>query len=612
MLPRTETTRSKKKALDLDLGAERRVRPRTLLDRNDDASISASVTADSNSDDDDDLGAQLRALLGTAEPDDVLPVSESVVSRTGELCPFSFGFGDLLLRKDEKTGCIDHIGGPAEERQGARNCLEMKGGSGGALDSSSPTPLELGAFWGLARLGGPVAVTERRARWAAEVVRLPKMEERGGDLKEVSVSGNLALGIGWLRVAPGGMEMPGPEWGLLTEAVAPAQVYLLSNQRYLHRTSNVHGGGSLLHTGAWPPDQGAAAARSRRIPPSAMVRQLREGDVLETQLDFEKSSVSFRLNRQGQFQEAFQVSSGDECLNGGSGRVPHRLASVRWYPFLALRWGAALRPVELPAAVENGNSSLVTPWRDSQRPRQREPPTAVLLFGPPGSGKTSWAAEHVKARGGVVNGGAEIIHMLGAEWASHRLGFLGGHADGDQDHGGCGDDDIVMAGEGEKTRQLARSTLFKALPRLLRAARDREASVLADACHLLPGDRQQSLRALRGYPGHISFAVALPGDSEELARRAAGRHGDGSEKKGSSSLSVRRWATEASLPTMKREGVTVRYVEAEATVATKTLKNWQIALLGTYGLGAESAEPPSKDATKGGSIYDFFESVDAS
>ena len=54
-----------------------------------------------------------------------------------------------------------------------------------------------------------------------------------------------------------------------------------------------------------------------------------------------------------------------------------------------------------------------SPWLTQPGP----PAEAIILVGPPGAGKSTWAAEYAKVKEGH-------IHLLGAEWLHHRNHFL--------------------------------------------------------------------------------------------------------------------------------------------------------------------------------------------
>lgn len=124
---------------------------------------------------------------------------------------------------------------------------------------------------------------------------------------------------------------------------------------------------------------------------------LREGETVEIIADLGRRRLLFR--RGNETLEAKPLPVRRDTAGRGS-RASNRLRDTAYHPFLALQAGVEVELLD------------TSPWLTQPGP----PAEAIILVGPPGAGKSTWAAEYAKVKEGH-------IHLLGAEWLHHRNHF---------------------------------------------------------------------------------------------------------------------------------------------------------------------------------------------
>ena len=213
--------------------------------------------------------------------------------------------------------------------------------------------------WALAR--GARRAFQGRQVWHVKILRLPKG----------SSSPTLLFGV--LVQWPGCQPMPHPGSDVLVQPV----LVLLADTGEQVFSSNLSP--KLLRAPLFP-------------------TPLREGETVEIIADLGRRRLLFR--RGNETLEAKPLPVRRDTAGRGS-RASNRLRDTAYHPFLALQAGVEVELLD------------TSPWLTQPGP----PAEAIILVGPPGAGKSTWAAEYAKVKEGH-------IHLLGAEWLHHRNHFL--------------------------------------------------------------------------------------------------------------------------------------------------------------------------------------------
>ena len=293
--------------------------------------------------------------------------------------------------------------------------------------------------WGLAR--GLRASYQGRHVWHVKILKLPRRDQP--DLL-------FGISVHW----PGSRSMPG------TGGEQPAMILLANTGDEIFTSSS----GKLLRSHLFP--------------------ALGAGEVISVIADLHARRLQFR--RGGESVEAKPLPVRKDTSGRGS-HSSNRLRETAYFPFIALQPGVE---------VELLDSLSPLP----EAPKSKE---AVVLAGPPRSGKTTWASRYLDSH-----------HVLNAEWLEHRANFL----DLELSEG-------PLSSEAQRLLALRLVAAFsdpplaRALPELLKRAGQRGVSVVADACHLCSAERAGLRAALLHFPGHVRWEVVLPKSLEELLSR---------------------------------------------------------------------------------------------
>eukprot|EP00435_Cladocopium_sp_Y103_P051671 s423_g16.t1 len=373
--------------------------------------------------------------------------------------------------------------------------FEMPKGHGIILRRQSLLP----GAWALAR--GSRRAFQGRQVWHVKILRLPKG----------SSSPTLLFGV--LVQWPGCQPMPHPGSDVLVQPV----LVLLADTGEQVFSSNLSP--KLLRAPLFP-------------------TPLREGETVEIIADLGRRRLLFR--RGGETLEAKPLPVRRDTAGRGS-RVSNRLRETAYHPFLALQAGVEVELLD------------TSPWL----PQPVPPAEAIILAGPPGAGKSTWAAEYAKVKEGH-------IHLLGAEWLHHRHHFLQEEqpeqrGEEDNELGDAGRQALAqrileafaafyddadelqdsVSGSGEtcptetqnqglphleahevspEPNHLQR-LVAGVLPELLQRAAARCVSVIADGCHLQASVRAELRAALLHFPGRVRWVVVIPNTLQELLER---------------------------------------------------------------------------------------------
>eukprot|EP00439_Symbiodinium_sp_Y106_P069357 s1667_g11.t3 len=401
--------------------------------------------------------------------------------------------------------------------------------------------------WALGR--GANAAYQGRQKWKLRILRLPS----------ATASTPVSLLFGVLAQWPGCHPMPGPEG-----TAQPALALLTDSGEQLFSSK-----------------LSSALLRAPLLP-----RALKVQDLIEVIMDLDMRRLCFRLEGDDKVEGEARCRSflhdSNELLplflheslaapeakrlpvrKDTAGRGSHasqRLRDTAYYPFFALRAGVEVELLDM-------------------RPAQRLPcgpiPEAMILCGPPGAGKSTWARQHVAGK---------TFQVLGAEWLHHRATFCSEASAQPEPKGGSpaqmsvltesGSD--ALGNEGRRlfaerllkafsapeeaesrkpseawTFRRARDLLASELPELLRRAANRRTSVIADDCHLQAAGRLALRNALHHFPGKVRWIIVLPETVGELLRRRSEPTDEG--------LAADDWSG-ASLPD-REGGLHVEYAE---------------------------------------------------
>ena len=350
--------------------------------------------------------------------------------------------------------------------------------------------------WALAR--GLRSAYQGRQKWHLEIVRLPKG----------SSSPNLLFGV--LVQWPGCKPMPSPTTDVLDQPV----LVLLADTGEQFFSSNLSP--KLLRSPLFP-------------------KPLCEGDSIEIIADLNQRRLHFRCGEHTVEAKALPIRRDTTGPRGS--RASNRLRETAYYPFVALQAGVEVQLSEHGPPLPRTHSSI----------------EAIVLVGPPGAGKSTWAAKYTTAQGGHW-------HILGAEWFHQRYHFLEDQpkenaetvADQLGDAGrlelaeriiaafsAFSEDlevDDLCAAEAEVEDQNFRTSdledsredkesqglahvLPEVLPELLQRAAARSVSVIADGCHLQASVRAKLRAALLRFPGRVRWVVVIPNTLQELLER---------------------------------------------------------------------------------------------
>lgn len=398
----------------------------------------------------------------------------------------------------------------------------LKGGIILRRDSSLP------GAWGLAR--GSRAAFQGRQIWQLKLLRLPKNSKD-------SISPNLLFGV--LVQWPSCQPMPGPSKDVFDQ---PVLVLLADTGEHVF-SSNL-------------------SPKLLRAP--LFQKPLQEGDLIDIVADFGLGRLQFR--RGGETGQAKPLPVRRDAAGRGS-RVSNRLRETAYHFFVALQCGVEVELLDTSP-----------PPNEAQASKSIE---AIVLAGPPGSGKSTWAAEFARAE--VAKGG--YIQVLGAEWLHHRMNFfespspkvddkgvemaevahLGDEgrqalaesimeafsffadADSSEDmEQSPGFDSVSNMGRqptrymeeseeasltktqspevswqspGNLGREAGKQNWAPVLPQLLQRAAARSVSIIADGCHLQASFRAELRAALLHFPGRVRWMVVIPHTFQELIRR---------------------------------------------------------------------------------------------
>ena len=399
----------------------------------------------------------------------------------------------------------------------------LKGGMILRRDSCFP------GAWGLAR--GSRTAFQGRHIWQLKLLRLPE------DSKD-SISPKLLFGV--LVQWPGCQPMPGPSRDGFDQ---PVLVLLADTGEHVF-SSNL-------------------SPKLLRAP--LFQKPLQEGDLIDIIADFGLRRLQFR--RGGETGEAKPLPVRRDAAGRGS-RVSNRLRETAYHFFVALQCGVEVELLDTSPPLPN-------------QPQASKSIEAIVLAGPPGSGKSTWAAEFAKAE--VAKGG--YIQVLGEEWLHHRMNFfespspkvddkgvemaevahlgdegrqalaesimeafsLFADADGSEDmEQSPGFDSGSNIGrqpsrpEESEEKSLTEAQSIQStevswrpgnlgeagkqnwapmLPQLLRRAAARSVSIMADGCHLQASFRAELRAALLHFPGRVRWMVVIPHTFQELIRR---------------------------------------------------------------------------------------------
>ncbi|OLP88062.1 hypothetical protein AK812_SmicGene30660 [Symbiodinium microadriaticum] len=378
--------------------------------------------------------------------------------------------------------------------------------------------------WALGR--GAHAAYQGRQKWRLRILRLP------------SASTSVSLLFGVLAQWPGCHPMPSPEG---SSAQQPALALLTDTGEQLF-SSNLS----------------SALLRAPLLP-----RALKVQDLIEVIMDLDTRRLCFRLEGDDKVEgEAKRLPIRRDTAGRGS-HASQRLRDTAYYPFFALRAGVEVELLDT-------------------RPAQRLPcapiPEAVILCGPPGAGKSTWARQHAEGK---------TLQVLGAEWLHHRATFCSEvSAQPQPEPKGGNPAQISLVAEsgsdalGNEGRRLFAERLLKAfstpeeaesrkpseawtfrrardllaseLPELLRRAANRRTSVIADDCHLQAASRLALRNALHHFPGKVRWVIVLPETVGELLRRRSEPTDAG--------FAADDWSG-AALPAHREGGLQVEYAE---------------------------------------------------
>ncbi|CAE6958934.1 unnamed protein product [Symbiodinium sp. CCMP2592] len=402
--------------------------------------------------------------------------------------------------------------------------LEEIPGSGRGLVVKTSTP----EVWALGR--GAHAAYQGRQKWKLRILRLPS----------TTASTSVSLLFGVLAQWPGCHPMPGPEGS----AQQPALALLTDTGEQLF-SSNLS----------------SALLRAPLLP-----RALKVQDLIEVIMDLDMRRLCFRIEGDDKVEgEAKRLPIRKDTAGRGS-HASQRLRDTAYYPFFALRAGVEVELLDM-------------------RPAQRLPcapiPEAVILCGPPGAGKSTWARQHAAGK---------TFQVLGAEWLHHRATFCSEVSAQPEPKGGSPAQMSVptesssdaLGNEGRRlfaerllkafsapeeaappspatrtkawTFRRARDLLASELPELLRRSANRRTSVIADDCHLQAAGRLALRNALHHFPGKVRWIIVLPETVGELLRRRSEPTDEGL-----AGLAADDWSG-ASLPD-REGGLHVEYAE---------------------------------------------------
>lgn len=377
--------------------------------------------------------------------------------------------------------------------------------------------------WALAR-GSQIAF-QGRQQWRLKVLRLPSNS---------SNEPNVLFGV--LVQWPGCHPMPGPG----NDALVQPCLVLMADTGEQFFSSNLST--KLLRSPLFP-------------------TPLHEGDCVEIVADLGRRNLRFRRGDETADAKALPVRR--DAAGRGS-RVSNRLRETAYCPFVALQVGVEVELLDTcPPAVPRSICPAVE---------------AIVLVGPPGSGKSTWAAEY--AKGFAKGHGGHGIHVLGVEWLRHRDQFLecevpsanenrkevkshrpenvtsfwddeagrkalaqqiieafAAFPDGnveDKFHGEAfttedSQETGLMAVQLQRSGFAHSSTreveqrhcpqMAEVMPELLRRAATRYVSVIADGCHLKAYFRAELRAALLHFPGRVRWVIVIPDTVQELLDR---------------------------------------------------------------------------------------------